>query len=260
MKCTCSALSRFSASSSARAGRAVASGAARLLVVGLQRPRHARVDDRAHVRLVHAHPEGVGGADHPHVVGEEAALHRRAPLAVEAGVVGRRLLAEGGAQLPGQLLRARPRAGVHDRRQRIRLAQRLRHQRPLLVPAGPGHPEGDVGPVEARGHAQRVAQAEPLRHVDAPRAEWPWPWRPAASPRRACGRRRPGGSSRAGSRGPTATRSAPRPPRTAPRSPRACARGSRARRSAPAPRRAGAAHPPRRAPAPPRSSLRPAGR
>ena len=43
--------------------RAVASRAARLLVVGLDRPGHARVRDGSHVGLVDAHAEGVGGDD-----------------------------------------------------------------------------------------------------------------------------------------------------------------------------------------------------
>ena len=58
--------------------RAVAAGAPGLLVVGLERGRHARVHDRAHVRLVHAHAERVGRADHRASSGEEAPLHRRA--------------------------------------------------------------------------------------------------------------------------------------------------------------------------------------
>ena len=59
--------------------RAVAARAAGLLVVGLERRRHARVHHRAHVRLVHAHAERVGGADHADVVRRgSAAAPRRA--------------------------------------------------------------------------------------------------------------------------------------------------------------------------------------
>ena len=49
----------------------VAPGAARLLVVGLERRRDARVHDGPDVRLVDAHAERVGGADHIQVVRQE---------------------------------------------------------------------------------------------------------------------------------------------------------------------------------------------
>ena len=88
MKCTCSALSRFSASSSARAGCAVATAAPGLLVVGLERRRDAGVDDRPHVRLVHAHAERVRRDDHLDLVREEAPLHLRPLLARQPRVVG----------------------------------------------------------------------------------------------------------------------------------------------------------------------------
>ena len=219
MKCTCSALSRFSASSSARAGAPSRPGAAGLLVVGLERRRHGGVDHGAHVRLVHAHAERVGGADDAHVVGEEAALDVGAALALEPGVVGHRLLAQRLGELRRGLLGSRPRARVDDGRQRVLAAQALGDQRALLVRRRARHRERDVGPVEAGGHLERVAQAEAAAPRRPPRAAWPWRWRPRASPRRARGRRRPGGSSRAGSRAPTGTRSGPRRPRTARRGP-----------------------------------------
>ena len=145
---------------------AVATRAPGLLVVGLERCGHARVDHRPHVGLVHAHPECVGRADDPHLVGQEPALHRRSPLAVEAGVVGDRLLAERRAQLSGQLVRAGPRARIDDRRQGIGSAQGLGNQRALLMPARARDREGDVRPVKAGGHLQRIAQPEPRRDVD----------------------------------------------------------------------------------------------
>ena len=59
---------------------AVASPSAGLLVVGLERGRHRGVHHRAHVRLVHTHPERVGGADDANVIGQEAALDLGAPV------------------------------------------------------------------------------------------------------------------------------------------------------------------------------------
>jgi hypothetical protein len=123
------------------------------------------VDDRPHVRLVDAHPERVRRADDPHVVGQEAPLHDGAVLATQPGVVGDRLLAEGGREVRRDLLGARARARVDDRRQRVAGPERAGEQRPLLVTAGARHGEADVRPVEARGHAQRVAQRQPPHDV-----------------------------------------------------------------------------------------------
>ena len=80
-------------------------------------------------------------------------------------MVGRGGLAERLGELAGHLLGAGARARVDDRRQRVLAPQALGDQRALLVGRGPGDGERDVGPVEPRGHPQRVAQAEPLRHV-----------------------------------------------------------------------------------------------
>ena len=52
------------------------------------------MDDQAHVRLVHAHAEGVGRGDHPHAAGEEGLLHRalvrwqHATVEIAAGQIG----------------------------------------------------------------------------------------------------------------------------------------------------------------------------
>ena len=244
MKWTCSALSRFSASSSARAGWPSRPRAAGLLVVGLERRRRAGVDDGPDVRLVDAHAERVGGDDHAHVVGEEAALDVGARLAVEAGVVGERLLAERLGQLLGDLLGPRARARVDDRRQRVRLRQRLRDQRPLLVAAGAGDDERDVRPVEAGRHLDRIVAGRAGARCRARRAASPWRSRRRSSRRRDSAPRRRDGSSRGGSRGPTARRSAPRRRRTARSARPASPRGSPARRTARARRRAGCRSPP----------------
>ena len=142
---------------------AVAAGPTGLLVVRLERRRHAGVKDGSHVRLVHAHAERVGGDDDPNVVAEETALDGSPPVAVEPGVIRQRLLPEGVREHGGQVLRARARARVDDRGQRTLASQGLDHQPVLLVRRRPSDREGQVGPVEAGGHAQRVAQAE-ARH------------------------------------------------------------------------------------------------
>ena len=67
------------------------------------------MDHRPDVRLVDSHAERVRGADHAHVVGEEAALDDRPALAVEAGVVGERLLAERRAEVQRAFLADRVR-------------------------------------------------------------------------------------------------------------------------------------------------------
>src|SRR5207244_10819621 len=56
--------------------RSVATGPPRLLVVGLEGGRHARMHHRSHVGLVDPHSERIGGDDHPDVVAEEPPLHR----------------------------------------------------------------------------------------------------------------------------------------------------------------------------------------
>ena len=52
----------------------VPSGAARLLEIVLQRAGDVGVDDQAHVRLVDAHPEGVGGDNGLQVAADETLL------------------------------------------------------------------------------------------------------------------------------------------------------------------------------------------
>ena len=82
-------------------GRAVAAGAADLLVVALDRLRQVGVGDVADVGLVDAHAEGDGGADDEPVLALEAGLGEAAVVGLEAGVVGERGVA-------GLAERARP--------------------------------------------------------------------------------------------------------------------------------------------------------
>ena len=130
------------------AGSAVASGAADLLVVGLDRRRHVGMDDEAHVRLVDAHAEGDGGARR----------RRRPPAGRRPGCGCARLLhARRGRRSARCPSRARhsasfsvlvARGGVDDAA--LALAVASRKSRDLLarlVLGGEG--EVEVGPVEA---------------------------------------------------------------------------------------------------------------
>ena len=241
--------------------RAVAARAAGLLVEGLDRARDARVGDRPHVGLVDAHPEGVRRHDDLGLAAHEARLRRRALVAAQAGVVGDDLRAQLARELRGQPLGLRPRAGVDDRRARPGLAQRGQQAAALVGRGRAAHDgEAQVGAVEARADPHGVAQAEARddvrRHVRSSR----WRSRPRSPARRASARRRPGGSSPGGSRGPTATRSGPRRRRTARCAPRGSPPGTRARRSARARRRAAAARRRSRARGPRGSATGPAAR
>ncbi len=122
--------------------------------------------DRAHVGLVDAHAEGVGGHHHPGAAGHELPLHRGALLAVQPRVVGGDLAAQVGAQQGGHLLGGRARARVDDGRPVGGVGEhggQMTALGPLRRAAH--HREGEVGPVEARRHAHRVAQAQAPLHV-----------------------------------------------------------------------------------------------
>ena len=71
-------------------GLAVAAGAARLLVIGLQAAGQIVVDDEADVGLVDAHAEGVGGGDDLDPAAHEGLLGLAAVVGQQAGVIDRR--------------------------------------------------------------------------------------------------------------------------------------------------------------------------
>jgi len=107
------------------AGRpAVAPRAAGLLVEGLHGLGHGLVADRAHVCLVHAHPERVRGDHQRHVASHETPLRLGALLASQAGVVDEGLDAQRSPEPGCERLAAGPGAGVDDRRQGLGLGQR----------------------------------------------------------------------------------------------------------------------------------------
>ena len=140
---------------------AVAARTAGLLVVGLDRAGDALVADGAHVGLVDAHPERVGGDHDRRLAGHEPALRLGARLARQAGVVGDDLDAQLGPEPGGEPLALRARARVDDPRQRARLGQRG-GDAPVggLLARARDDGEREVRAVEAGRHAHRVAQPQ----------------------------------------------------------------------------------------------------
>ncbi len=82
-------------------GLAVASGAADLLVVGLDGAGERDVDDGADVGFVYAHAEGDGGDDDLELAGLEAMLDALADGGLQTGVVGGGLASQHGGELFG---------------------------------------------------------------------------------------------------------------------------------------------------------------
>ena len=141
-------------------GLTVATGAADLLVVGVERDRRVGVEHPAHVGLVDPHAERDRGRDDPRRAVQEL-RHRPAPRGgAQPGVVQRCPLARGHERLP-RGLGARVGGGVDDPRA-AELARGLRDQ-PLLVMARARVLDGelDVRPVEVTDHLLGVAQPEP---------------------------------------------------------------------------------------------------
>ena len=156
----------------------VAAGAARLLIVSLQVGGHVVVDDKAHVGLVDAHAEGVGGHHHAGAVVEELVLVGAALLGGKARVVAR----GGEALLPEQVahvLHGLAGGAVHDarlpraRRRATGVAQggaggHEAHERRVLVARlGALHAEVEVGPVEAAHKHEGLAQLQGVHDVGA---------------------------------------------------------------------------------------------
>ena len=145
-------------------GQAIAAAPARFLVIGLQALGQIHVGHKAHIRLVDAHAKGDRGHHDHAAVTAEALQHGRAPLGIEAGVIGQGVKA-GGGQLLGQAVDPLARAGVDDagfalagRQERLQLGPR-----PLLL----AHQVGDVGPIEAGQEHPVVLQAQALTNIFA---------------------------------------------------------------------------------------------
>ena len=91
MKNSRSERSRGAKKSMHSAGSAIAAGAARLLVVRLQRVRHVVVEHHAHIRLIDAHAEGVRRHDDSQAVARERILDSLAVGIFHARVIARAL-------------------------------------------------------------------------------------------------------------------------------------------------------------------------
>ena len=147
-------------------GLAVAAGAAGLLVVGFDRPRHVEVDDRADVGLVHSHPEGVGGDDHVGTPSHELILGRLACVAVEPGVIDDRRPPEPG-HVAADVLAALPARRIDDRRAGVPAEDLGEGVELLGVAAGLDHAIGQVRAIEPRDELGGVAKVELVGDVAA---------------------------------------------------------------------------------------------
>ena len=138
-------------------GQAIAAAPARFLVVGLQALGQVHMGHKTHIWFVDAHAKGDRGHHDHAAVTAEPLQHGRAPLGIEAGVIGQGIKA-GGGQLLGQAVDPLARTGVDDaglplagRQKRLQLGPRA-----LLL----AHQVGDVGPIEAGQEHPVVLQAQ----------------------------------------------------------------------------------------------------
>ena len=124
------------------------------------------MDDVAHVGLVHAHAEGVGGDHHGRLAEHEATLDGGPRLRRHAGVVGLSPHAAR-AQIIGHLLHVATRAHVDDAALPGPLRDVSSQPLPPLGDARQRHDrEAQVGAVERRHHLPRIAgDAEPFEDV-----------------------------------------------------------------------------------------------
>ena len=141
--------------------RAVAAGAAGLLVVGLDVLRQVEVGDEAHVGLVDAHAEGDGRHHHDAVLAQEAVLVALAHAGLQAGVVRQRGDAFG-VEPVGGLFHLLARAAVDDAGLALVLVADEAQQLALrLVLLDDG--VADVRAVEAGDESARAARAPAAR-------------------------------------------------------------------------------------------------
>ena len=145
---------------------AVAPGASRLLVVGLEAAGHLQVDDITYIGLVDAEAERVGGDDQWRAAGGEAALDGRARGAAHARVVALGGY-PGGIERFGGFLHGAARAGVDDAGLAAAFA-RVGDQpgEPLPGAGDRRHLEAQVRAVEAGQHLAGLGgDAEPGEDV-----------------------------------------------------------------------------------------------
>ena len=144
--------------------RAVAPGAARLLVVALQVAGHVVVDDERDVALVDAHAEGVRGHHDGRAVKDEVLLVALALFGREARVVARGAHARF-AQKVCDLLHVLAGGAVHDAALAGVLSHEAQEARALGLGLGALHAIVEVGPVKPRNHDDRVAQGQAPGYV-----------------------------------------------------------------------------------------------
>ena len=145
---------------------AVAAGTAGLLVVGLHGAGHVEMGHVAHVRLVDAHAEGVGGHHDRGLIVHEGPLVALALVGQEPRMVTRGRDAPL-AQVVADLLHRRPLGAVDDARLGPSLVDELVQARELLLGLAPFHGEAQVRAVEARHGAGRVLKAQKAHDVAA---------------------------------------------------------------------------------------------
>ena len=151
------------------AGRiAIAAGAARLLVVGLDALGHVVVDDVAHVGLVDAHAKGVGGNHHLDIVIDKGALTLTTGVVAHAGMVAANANAAG-AQRLGKLACQRidclAGRAIHDAALARMRDHIVAHPRGFGLVAHLLAAKVEVLAIEARHHRRGVLQAEHLLNV-----------------------------------------------------------------------------------------------
>ena len=144
----------------------VTTRAARFLLIVLERSRRSRVHDEPHVRAIDAHPEGHGRDDDVGSLAEERILMAAALGVREAGVIGKRGMADL-AQPHRKRIHFAARRAVHDARLAAMarehvdelLFQRRARQRAI----------NQVGAIERADELDRIVEAE-LRRDVAPHA------------------------------------------------------------------------------------------
>ena len=124
------------------------------------------VDDVAHVRLIDAHAEGVGGHEHRKLVVHEVGLNLNALVHRQACMVATRADALVEQNLM-HTLNLFARGTVDDAALTLVLAHVIQHELRFLLLGGLGDGKAQVGTVETRYHELRVAQAEQADDVVA---------------------------------------------------------------------------------------------
>ena len=147
---------------------AIAAGAARLLVVGLDALGHVVVDHVAHVGLVDAHAKGVGGNHHLNVIVDEGTLALTASVVAHAGMVAAHANAAGVqhlGKLRGQRVDRLAGRAIHDAALARMRDHVVAHPRGLGLVAHLLATKVEVLAIKTRHHGRGVLQAEHLLNV-----------------------------------------------------------------------------------------------